>query len=47
MECDADQMMSADWGLCIDCGGIDACVEDGRLVKVEEPKDRWLVKLRR
>ena len=47
MECDADQVVSAGWGLCIDCCGFDGCVEDGRLIKVEGTEDCWLVKLRR
>jgi len=41
------QVINAGCGLCIDCGGIDGCVEDDKPVKVEGAKDCWLVKLQR
>ncbi|MDR2018421.1 MAG: molybdopterin-dependent oxidoreductase [Syntrophobacterales bacterium] len=38
------EVVKTDCGLCINCCGVDAYVEDGRLVKVEGMKEHWLNK---
>jgi len=36
------EVIKTDCGLCINCCGVDAYVEDGKLVKVEGTKEHWL-----
>jgi len=36
------EVIKTDCGLCINCCGIDAYVEDGKLVRVEGTKENWL-----
>ncbi len=36
------QVIKTDCGLCINCCGLDAYVEDGKLLKVEGTQDHWL-----
>jgi len=36
------EIIKTDCGLCINCCGVDAYVEDGKLVKVEGSPDHWL-----
>ncbi len=38
------EVIKTDCGLCINCCGVDAYVEDGKLVKVEGTKEHWLNK---
>jgi anaerobic selenocysteine-containing dehydrogenase len=38
------EVIKTDCGLCINCCGVDAYVEDGKLVKVEGMKEHWLNK---
>ena len=38
------EVIQTDCGLCINCCGINAYVEDGKLVKVEGIEDHWLNK---
>jgi formate dehydrogenase (coenzyme F420) alpha subunit len=38
------EIIKTDCGLCINCCGVDAHVEDGKLVKVEGMKEHWLNK---
>ncbi len=38
------EIIKTDCGLCINCCGLNACVEDGKLVKVEGMKEHWLNK---
>ncbi|BBO90844.1 hypothetical protein [Desulfosarcina ovata] len=38
------EVIKTDCGLCINCCGINAYVEDGKLIKVEGIEDHWLNK---